>query len=219
MPPPILAFAADPIAFMKNNIVYPGGLVPTHQALPAQSGIYQATLIENTNLTAYKGKVNPSKTIRYYNLVQPNNGDAFVRIYWLRFESNAAHGMALGHTVNDPKFMFTVRQNSCTLGYAQATQQQPAFVSHHNAAAQGNSAAVIEGQNIQWSGGAVPNTNMNFAHRDEYMKDTANPFYGSTTFGVRDAAGKWHFYFQKSKGHGYKHDNLSLKGVTEIETG
>ena len=94
MPPPILAFAADPIAFMKNNIVYPGGLVPTHQALPAQSGIYQATLIENTNLTAYKGKVNPSKTIRYYNLVQPNNGDAFVRIYWLRFESNAAHGMA-----------------------------------------------------------------------------------------------------------------------------
>lgn len=56
--------------------------------------------------------------------------------------------MALGRNPNDPRFMFTVRMNSCTLGYAQASAQHPAFVSHHNAMLDGNTPAAIEGQTI-----------------------------------------------------------------------
>ena len=213
--PAVADFIADPTAFMKNNVIFPGGVVFTHTSMPGMSGIYNCTLVENTTTHAYKKKVKDANITSYYNLVQANPGDDVLRVYWLRFGDNEAHGMALGSTNGDPAYMFTVRMNSCTLGYAQANTASAAYVSHHNARSDDNDATLMENQNINWNNGVTPNTNMNFAHRDQYIKHYGGTD-GSTTFGVRGPNGLWKFYFQKSKGHDANHKNLSIKGLIEI---
>lgn len=213
--PIVAAFIADPVDFMKRNVVFPGGMVPGRSVCQA-TGVYDVTFHLNQTTNAYKKKAKGGNEIPYYNLVRANAGESSFRIYWLGYESNSAHGMALGNGVNDPQYMFTVRMNSCTLGYAQANRRNPAYVSHHNAQSDGNTHAAMEGKAIQWDDGSRANTNMKFAHREQYMKSVTDGMYGATTFGVRDANGIWHFYFQKSKGHNFKHKDLSLKGVAKV---
>ena len=210
MPTPEQEFDADPIGFMSKNIVRP--------VVGGSSGIKRFKLVEVPEETVRIGSYHKwKKKGKYYRLKPDNNGP--LRMYFLGYQSNGAVGTALGRNANDPKYMVTVRMNSCSFGHQQLSANHPAYVSHHNAYRDDNAPNVMENQAIDWGDHGGANPNLSFSHRGDYMTDSKgnlNFNYQATTFGVRDANGKWHFYYQASKYHNGKDKDLSLKGVKQI---
>jgi hypothetical protein len=203
-------FLADPVEFMKNNIIRP--IIHGFSA-----SIQNFKFTHDTAMEVKKGSFHwYNKSVKYYK-VEPDPAGT-VRAYVLGYKDNEAVGNILGIAPTDPSIMFTYRMDGCSLGFSQTGPTVPAYVSHHNDKANGNIPTNIEGQVVNFSDGSNPN--LAYAHKARYMTDSKgahNRYYKSTTVGVRDAQNVWRFYLQVRKYHGQVGDqNLSFKGVIPI---
>lgn len=203
-------FLADPVGFMKKNVIRP--IIHGYGV-----SIQQFKFTRDLTMEVKKGSFHwYSKSLKFYK-VEPDPAGP-IRAYVLGYKDNEAVGNILGVAPTDPSIMFTYRMDGCSLGFAQASNAAPAYVSHHNDKANSNVATNIEGQAVNFSDGATPA--LNYAHKSGYMTDSKgahNNFYKSTTVGLRDPGNIWRFYFQVRKYHGQVGDrDLSLKGVIPI---
>lgn len=203
-------FLADPVAFMQKNVIRP--IIHGFGV-----SIQRFKFTRDLTMEVKKGSFHwYSKSLKFYK-VEPDPAGA-IRAYVLGYRDNEAVGNILGVGVGDPSVMFTYRMDGCSLGFAQASNVAPAYVSHHNDKLNSNQPLNIEAQVVNFADGAAPP--LAYAHKSGYMTDSQgahNQLYKSSTVGIRDAGNVWRFYFQVRKYHGNTPDrNLSLKGVVAI---
>lgn len=206
-------FENDPVTFMRNYFVRTYG--------GTTSKISHVKFSEDPAMKVRKGQFHfYNKRIQFLKLQScPQNDPEAIEIYWLGYAENGVASSILGAGQNDPRYMFTVTMNSCTLGHAQANNNAAAYVTHHNAKGSGNATNVIEAQVPQFSDGTTHT--LTYDHRGEYMTNSKGALdlsYRGTTFGVRQGNGEWKFYVQNAKRHGMNNtdNNLSLKGVIAL---
>jgi hypothetical protein len=134
------AFLADPIGFLKNNIIRvqyegPDTTVPVDFDL-VDSGVMEtkkdkaAGISKNSRLDReWTGLSATGETMKVYDLVGFSGGfrpkSHPIKAYWLGFEANAARSIQLGVAA---RFMFTVTLNGCSIGVGPGKHPKVAHV-------------------------------------------------------------------------------------------
>ncbi|PPQ31627.1 hypothetical protein [Rhodopila globiformis] len=201
------AFTNDPSVFMEASII-------RVMCAKAVAGQYNFRLEQQNVPSARKNR--KGARINYYTLTQNDVGE--VPMWFLPYAANDVREFTL--PVIGADLMVTVQLNGCTFGYAQSGANAGCYVTHHNAARQGNSPDAIEGQHIH-NPFADP---FEYFHQDRYRKrrwGKLDTNYFATIVGKRDAHNHWRFYAQKKK-QVYNHlagdaqDLWTLKGVVAV---
>ncbi len=227
MPPPSATpakdFLLDTQNFMQNNILLVNqtgrqGDGPLTRGTSAIS-IYPAF----NNATGYIRKLGKPEINVYYATIagqEPDRArpDPFTfQAYFCPYADDSCLGVVLGHAAS---IMLTTQMDGCSFGRGSVTPNGEVLVFHANAKTGNNNRGAMTNaqdnmlrkafrdQGVFMKGVLGPN---------DYLKSKNDTIYAATTFGEKDAKGKWHFYAQRfsveAGGAGLRY---GLKEVIEI---
>ena len=207
---------ADPVEFMKNNIL----IVPDTGDTSVRLSTAPRTVClywypPGNGNTGYKRNFRKSPMPVYYigrpghtQNTQRTDGQQFA-VYFCPYETNSYHGVVLG---NACQLMLTTQMDGCSLGIGSRTGNGEVLVFHANSAAGNTTQAMMQtAQTAQLQGAfntevAAITASLN---PSDYLTSKRGTNYAATTFGVRDAGNQvWHFYTQRfsieTGGSGFK---------------
>lgn len=181
---PAEQFIADPVGFMEHNYVDTG---PGDQRCVANIPL-SFTFIKQTGHA--KLRSDPSVLGDKYGLAfTTKTGPEVFSAYWCPYEDSKFLTCNISSGAN---FIFTATMNGCTFATGSVASDGSLTVMHGNAKGQTNTRrkqnAIMYGAGFDRNT-VNPAVYMNLVHG-------ANSEAHVTTFGVRDAANTWRFYYQ-----------------------
>jgi hypothetical protein len=188
MPSPTAQFRANPLRFMATHLVIVeiGGTVPGTKTVRLEK---VNTKTCRTKIRQLIGKGN----ISVCRLVESNDTNDVMNIYWLPYENNKVYHMQLGH---DNRFLFTPTMDGCSFSYGGQDPIGAPLVAHAN----------IQNDQFEIDQVAIEDQ-LSALYDDDYMIMEKDLYTGSkhfnvgsghvrsTTFGVSNGT-RWKFWAQ-----------------------
>ncbi len=234
MPPPSTTPAKDFLLntqdFMRNNILLVNQT--GHANGPVSRGTVSICVYPAfNNATGYIRKLGKPEIDVYYATIsgaEPMQArpDPFTfQAYFCPYADDSCLGVVLGHAAS---IMLTTQMDGCSFGRGSVTENGEVLVFHANAKTGNNTRAAMtnaqdkmlrtafRSQGVFMKGTLAPN---------DYLKSKNDTFYAATTFGEKDAKGRWNFYAQRFSveygGAGFRYGlkevvRYGLKEVVEI---
>lgn len=198
--------AADPVEFMKKNIVVIDGRNPTESNWQATTNF--SLLDSNTGFgmrlpgSRQKGLFNVAAEVY---LLSPYNNDptTLVTAYWCGYQDDSVKSQMLSNQV--PLF-FTHRMDGCTFGVGSPTPTGDVLVSHLNIQLNGRTDEGI----MRESAKIILGNNSRLLEKSRYMR--GNNSIITTTFGVR-RNNRWRFYHQRYLPNGIGYRLLDVRSI------
>lgn len=191
--------AADPLEFMKKNIVIIHGLNPSESNWQATTNfsLLDADTAFGMDIPGFRKSGLLTKTAGVYSL-QPynNNPDTLVTAYWCGYKDDSVKVQMLSDQVS---LFFTHRMDGCTFGVGSSTPTGDILVGHFNIQLNGRTDEKI----MRESAKIMLGKHCTLLEKSRYLK--GNNMALTTTFGFRKN-NRWRFYHQRyiSKGFGYE---------------
>lgn len=186
----LIAFLADPKAFMANNIVLPP-MSPSNAMIKGTgSGIFQFSWAKSDKVGT-KGTAQCA-IYRVGNTDAYNTGDPRFMAYYCHYSTDSTYDLVVSDAMN---LMLTPAMNGCSFGVGSPGSNGARRVAHANVSRTESSAQGITAQGVtqaQNIGTIIPNATI--IGPDDYVA----PDVFGTTVGVRNGS-QWSFFMQKWK--------------------